>query len=171
MGALFKKPKIEKPTPPITRDEVMLQMQELENARALDTQRSQQAMRTKRALTAPDGKHRNLDDLKAQTRVERAQQLQARELENQREKEEQEKVDEVIKEWLRGRNRRALKRDKKMRDIMRADRRFLSQLQVAKDVKSTSNPQESTMGVTNTGWTPNVGNQGENRRGESCYLL
>lgn len=28
MGALFKKPKIEKPTPPITRDEVMLQMQE-----------------------------------------------------------------------------------------------------------------------------------------------
>ena len=30
---------------------------------------------------------------------------------------EQDRVDEVIKEWLRGRNRRALRRDKKVRQL------------------------------------------------------
>lgn len=40
---------------------------------------------------------------------------------------------------------------------MRADRRFLSELQVSKDVKPTSNPLEATMGASGSGWTPNVG--------------
>jgi len=137
-------------------EKVMQQMQELENLRAMDTQKSRQALAT-RASTADAAKSRTMEDVKAINRVERAQQMQAREMENQRQREEQDKVDEVIKEWLRGRNRRALKRDKKMRDIMRADRRFLSELQVSKDVKPTSNPLEATMGASGSGWTPNVG--------------
>jgi len=36
----------------------------------------------------------------------------------------------VIKEWLRERSRRKQKRERKMRDVMRADRKFLADLQV-----------------------------------------
>mmetsp|Transcript_757 Transcript_757/g.1997 ORF Transcript_757/g.1997 Transcript_757/m.1997 type:complete len:463 (+) Transcript_757:58-1446(+) len=140
-------------------ERVMMQMQDLEKVREVDTLKSRESARARRQANSPDGKPRTLEDVKAQNRAERAQQAQAKEQQNQTAREEQDKVDEVIKEWLRGRNRRALKRDKKMRDIMRADRRFLSQLQVSKEVKGTSNPLENTMGGSGSGWTPNVGTQ------------
>uniref|UniRef100_A0A7S0VUU8 Uncharacterized protein n=1 Tax=Hemiselmis tepida TaxID=464990 RepID=A0A7S0VUU8_9CRYP len=140
-------------------ERVMMQMHELERVREVDTAKSRESAQARRQALSPDGKPRTLEDVKAQNRAERAQQAQQRELQNQTAREEQDKVDEVIKDWLRGRNRRALKRDKKMRDIMRADRRFLSQLQVSKEIKSSSNPLESTMAGSGSGWTPNVGTQ------------
>ena len=76
----------------------------------------------------------------------------------QRELMEQDRVDEVIKEWLRERNRRALRRDKKVRDMLRADRRFLSTLQVSKEAKVNDGGAGagSAGQLSGQGWTPNV---------------
>mmetsp|Transcript_30402 Transcript_30402/g.97955 ORF Transcript_30402/g.97955 Transcript_30402/m.97955 type:complete len:105 (+) Transcript_30402:202-516(+) len=69
---------------------------------------------------------------------------------------EAERVDEVIKEWLRGRNRRALKREKKVRDMMRNDRRFLSQLQVNKDARDAAQPAAASSPMLSAQAEPSI---------------
>ena len=112
-----------------------------------------------RATQSADGRDLSRDELRAMGKTEAAQKRQEREEMRQRELMEQDRVDEVIKEWLRGRNRRALRRDKKVRDMLRADRRFLSSLQVAKEAKSggaADNAAATAALSTGQGWTPNV---------------
>jgi len=112
-----------------------------------------------RALSAGDAREPSKDEIRAMLHAESAQKRQEREEQKQKDLMEAERVDEVIKEWLRGRNRflellrskrgqrvgdvacrRALKREKKVRDMMRNDRRFLSQLQVNKEARETAQP-------------------------------
>mmetsp|Transcript_30407 Transcript_30407/g.97968 ORF Transcript_30407/g.97968 Transcript_30407/m.97968 type:complete len:126 (+) Transcript_30407:1170-1547(+) len=88
--------------------------------------------------------------------AESAQKRQEREEQKQKDLMEAERVDEVIKEWLRGRNRRALKREKKVRDMMRNDRRFLSQLQVNKDARDAAQPAAASSPMLSAQAEPSI---------------
>lgn len=104
----------------------------LEQQRSVQSQGSgrQHHSTDHRQTQSADGRELSREELRAMHNTEAAQKRHEREETRQRELMEQDRVDEVIKEWLRGRNRRALRRDKKVRDMLRADRRFLSTLQV-----------------------------------------
>jgi len=104
----------------------------LEQQRSVQSQGSgrQHHASDHRQTQSADGRELSREELRAMHNTEAAQKRHEREETRQRELMEQDRVDEVIKDWLRGRNRRALRRDKKVRDMLRADRRFLSTLQV-----------------------------------------
>ena len=99
---------------------IIQHMQILEQQRSAQSQgslRHQRSSGDHRATQSADGRDLSRDELRAMSKTEAAQKRQEREELRQRELMEQDRVDEVIKEWLRGRNRRALRRDKKVREL------------------------------------------------------
>ena len=99
---------------------IIQHMQILEQQRSAQSQgslRHQRSSGDHRATQSADGRDLSRDEMRAMSKTEAAQKRQEREELRQHELMEQDRVDEVIKEWLRGRNRRALRRDKKVREL------------------------------------------------------
>jgi hypothetical protein len=99
---------------------IIQHMQILEQQRSAQSQcslRHQRSSGDHRATQSADGRDLSRDEMRAMSKTEAAQKRQEREELRQHELMEQDRVDEVIKEWLRGRNRRALRRDKKVRQL------------------------------------------------------
>ena len=135
----------------------------IQHMEALEQQRSMQAQGsagTARYTRSADSRDLSRAEAQAMRGTDAMEKRHARDEARQRELMEQDRVDEVIKEWLRGRNRRALRRDKKVRDLLRADRRFLSTLQVSRDANKASEGAvggagaSSVLAATGGGWTP-----------------
>jgi len=98
-------------------DHIIQHMQILEQQRSAQSQGSIRHLRSSgdhRHTQSADGRDLSRDELRAMHNTEAAQKRHERQEARQRELMEQDRVDEVIKEWLRGRNRRALRRDKKV---------------------------------------------------------